>query len=303
MSKLVLFSFFFTVSFCSYLDVEAAPSDFNAILDSEDPRFVKPVENLIRRFGEQLSALLAVKPSGVTRIYLVRGEAELKNKVVELGLSKPPQWAFGVCWTAQRIIIVRLDASRKEIFQTIRHELTHLFTSESFKSVGAPLWFTEGVARFLETDSGLKLLDSGLRFDQSQKFFSLERLSLSFPNRAHNAHHAYTQSLALVSGIHDAYGEHEFRSFLIGLVHRKGDFDSLFKLNFGDSLKDFEMSFRESRVTQERWHSLFYDSTLLGIAGLVLMFLGWRRRRGVRRQINEMKRLEENLNIEDAENQ
>ena len=48
---------------------------------------------------------------------------------------------------------------------------------------------------------------------------------------------------------------------------------------------------------------MFYDSTLLGIAGLVLMFLGWRRRRGVRRQINEMKRLEENLNIEDAENQ
>ena len=303
MLNLASFSIFFALSLCFSLDVEAAPSAFNVVLESDDPRFLKPAEKLILRFGEQLSALLDVKPLGVTRVYLVRGESELKDKVVELGLNPPPKWAFGVCWSTQRIIIVRLDASRKEIFQTVRHELTHLFTSEPFKSVGAPLWFIEGVARFLETDSGLKLLDSGVRYDQSQKFFSLDRLSLSFPARAHNAHHAYTQSLALVAGMHDAYGEGEFRSFLIDLVHKEGDFATLFESNFGDSVRSFEARFRESRVTQERWHSLFYDSTLLGVAGLLLMFLGWRRRRAVRRQINEMKRLEENLNIEDAEDQ
>ncbi|MGB0647367.1 MAG: peptidase MA family metallohydrolase, partial [Bradymonadia bacterium] len=119
-------------------------------IESEVPRLRTALEGVVSRFQTDVDQHFSfVQWHGVS-VYGVENQKSLEQKRLALGLGKPPTWAFGVCYPASKVIIIRLDGAMEEIERTLVHELVHLIFGVGFSSSEVPSWFSEGVAQMFE---------------------------------------------------------------------------------------------------------------------------------------------------------
>ena len=183
-------------------------------IESEVPRLRAALEGVVSRFQTDVERHFSFVGWDGVSVHGVEDQRALEKKRLALGLSKPPSWAFGVCYPASKVVILRLDGSIEEIERTLVHELVHLVFGVGFGSSEVPAWFSEGVAQMFEQglngDRRDTLNHSRLRGPP----IALEDLTHRFPHHGARAQHAYVQAEQMTWFIHDELGRDLFRALI-----------------------------------------------------------------------------------------
>ncbi len=260
---------------------------------SEVPRLKPVLEKVVGDFRDNASEHFDfIQWEGVS-IYGVKNTQSLEKRRIALGLSKPPGWAFGVCWPAQRVIILRLDGPLRTIEETLIHELVHLVFGTGFNRSQVPVWFSEGLAQMLERGLGAVRGRPDVELQQRGIPLSLADLTNRFPNHNARAQRAYVQAEAMTWFIRDEVGAARFNELIKTLHQDRHPFKTVVEAALGYGLDTFESKFVEAVQVQRWWHELFRETTLFTITGLLLVFGGIKRRRQMFAQLRKLRRQEE----------
>ena len=174
--------------------------------------------------------------------------------------------------------------------QTLFHELVHLELGRGLSKAKAPLWFREGLAQLLERgiDATRPPLSQQMRgWGQA---IPIDSLTEHFPHWGAKAERAYAQSEAMVRFLYDEMNREGFLAFVGAMQLGSVPFETLLRQRYGYSSAQFEERFLAKAQFNRWWHELFRDSTLLGMAGILLAFAAVRSRRRQRVRLNEMRR-------------
>ncbi len=262
-------------------------------ITAEVPRLKPALEQVLKTFRENAAEHFDfIKWEGVS-IFGVKSAQALERRRIELGLSKPPSWAFGVCWPAQKIIILRLDGPLRTIEETLVHELVHLVFGTGFSRSKVPIWFSEGLAQMLERGLGAVRSRPDAALQQRGTPLSLRNLTERFPNHGARAQRAYVQAEAMTWFIRDEIGGARFNHLIKTLHQDEAPFEAVFETIVGYGLDTFESKFVDAVQVQRWWHELFRETTLFTLTGLLLVFGGIRRRRQMFTQLRQLRRKEE----------
>jgi hypothetical protein len=262
-------------------------------IETEVPRLRPAVERVVEEFRSSVSSHFDfVEWSGV-EIFAVKDASALERRRIELGLSQPPKWAFGVCWPARRIIIIRLDGALSTIKETLVHELVHLVFGRGFERTQVPAWFSEGVAQMLERGFGAGRSAPDIEFQRRGNPLSLVELTLSFPDHGGRAQRAYAQAEAMTWFIRDELGTDRFDALIKRLNLDTQTFPQVFEQTLGYDLETFEFKFSDTMQVQRWWHELFRETTLFTMMGLLLVVGAVRKRRQMFEQLKKLRRQED----------
>jgi hypothetical protein len=262
-------------------------------IEIEVPRLGPAVERVVRDFRTSVSSHFDFVVWEGVAIFAVKDAAGLESRRVQLGLSRPPDWAFGVCWPARRVIIIRLDGSLSTIKETLVHELVHLIFGSGFERSKVPVWFSEGIAQMLER--GFEAVRGAPDIERQRRGqpLSLTDLTARFPNHGARAQRAYAQAEAMTWFIRDELGADKFDGFIKTLNVDGRPFSEVFKQTLGYDLRVFETKFIKTMQVERWWHELFRETTLFTIMGGLLVVGGVRRRRQMFAQLKKLRRQED----------
>ena len=262
-------------------------------VESEIPRLHAALERVVLRFRMDVNQHFEFVHWDEVTVYGVENERALEEKRLALGLGKPPSWAFGVCYPASKVVIIRLDGPMQEIERTLVHELVHLIFGVGFNSSDVPSWFSEGVAQMFE---GGLTSDGRERFKQPRLRgppMPLDSLTGQFPDHGSLAQHAYLQAEQMTWFIHDELGRERFVLLIRSVVVEGLLFERAFESFLGYPLSEFEAKFVSNTQTEEWWHELFREPTLFTFTGILLILGGFRRRKDVLNRIRRLRTLED----------
>ena len=243
-----------------------------AILFSEDDRNnANIVKELLINDHQLLTAFYQVEPTEQVLIRLSQSqEAFLEyHKGV-------PHWAAAVYIPSQKTILLKSPASVGSISQLKKdflHELSHLFFDIKFVSAKLPLWYNEGLAKYLSGEQ-IRLMDA---IDLStavtrEQTIPLEHIDYLTNFGKRRARLAYLQSLsALLYFKKPFYKEEQWQAFHNAVVDSGWDTAVLNHTQM--AYADFEYYWLKYLEEKYRWSVLFSLSDFLwfGMAAIVLI--------------------------------
>lgn len=224
-------------------------------------------------------------------VYLLRDLACLGAH----GLARPqPDWVAGVASAEGGFVALRADPARgdlRELGTVFRHELAHLALSAATGD-RAPRWLQEGYAQYA---SGSWNWREAWRIRLALLFRGedpLRELRLGFPGNAEGARLAYLLSYTAVSELVRMAGEPGLAAFFAEL--REGaTLDGALRRVYGLSLHRFEERWRERTEARYGWLYLLSRASVFWVAvTLLLLWMGWRRRRRDRRRMEALREAE-----------
>lgn len=153
-----------------------------------------------------------------TKVYLYKN-----SKSYLSGEFDPPNWSQGIADLDRRAVALYEPAAKPEIlYETLAHELTHLFFEDFFRQKRAktPRWLTEGLAMLMEEDKMSKSKDQN-RQTAMKKFAKAdpERMETFFqggPSEHASAESAsawYLQAYSVTRFLYTRYSQLQFRTF------------------------------------------------------------------------------------------
>ncbi len=237
----------------------------------------------------------------VAEIRLVYDAAELA-RAAPPGAGAPP-WASGVAYPAVGVVVVATyrGPSSIDVMHTVDHELAHLALGAALGDA-APRWLHEGFAYVHSTEwswdraqtlAGMAWFNSTIPLDQLEQSFPAEELPAS---RAYAESYDFVSFLARRGRWADASDDgdrYPFQQFLAETA-RTGDVDVAAQRAFGRPLKNL---FGEWESDLESRYMFMPLGILLGslwLLAVVLLILGWRRRRRLNaRRLAEWERQEQ----------
>lgn len=231
--------------------------------------------------------LLRARPT----VYLLRDLGCLEAH----GLAAPrPDWVAGVASARGEFIALRVDPGRgdlRELGTVFRHELAHLALSAATGD-RAPRWLHEGYAQFASGSWNWREAWR-VRFALASRGEDpLEELAVGFPGDAEGARLAYLLSYTAVAELASLAGE----SGLAALFAELGEgatMDGALRRVYGLTLDRFEERWRDRVKGRYGWLYLISRASVFWVAvTLLLLWLGWRRRRRNRRRLEALREAE-----------
>ena len=163
------------------------------------------------------------------------------------GEFKPPKWSKGLAFWNKKTIVVYNDIEKKNLFQTLAHELTHLYFESFFanKLRTPPLWLNEGLAVYIEdkTYDNEGIWEKALKYSPKSSFISFSSFfntNLKSLKKDDEIANWYLQSYGIVRYLKETYSHLSFYKFCIDIRNNEDLEKALWK-NFRISdLYDFE---------------------------------------------------------------
>lgn len=208
---------------------------------------------------------------GVTEVRLGVGREEFEGLALPGGA--PPSWAVALAYPDHDILL--LEAASLTMpggFETIRHELAHVALGRL--APGWPRWFQEGLAQHLSGErSAISRYTTMFRAVRQERVFEFEDLAQGWPEHASDVEIAYAQSEAFVAFLLDRHGPEAVGRLILEL--RTGaHFDLAFARAFQTTVRLEEQHFRERLPRLYAWLPFTLTSSLVWIAGAVLIVVG-----------------------------
>ena len=213
-----------------------------------------------------------------TRIGRTAGEMEL---LAPPG-AKLPRYASGVAFSEQALILLtaapRYAGERHDLAEAFRHELSHVALHEAVGREHVPRWFNEGFAVHTSGEAETARIQALWTATLADTLIPLERLGTSFPEGADEASIAYAESADLVRYLLKGGQEHRFGDLLDRL--RQGQaFDAALADAYGTTLFALERDWKRDLAKRYTFWPVLFGGSLVWVLGLVLLVLGYTKRR------------------------
>lgn len=249
-------------------------------INSQITRIIDESEDIRAQYVQQLGQDF----DGVTKVYIAASPAEFSR--LQPGGSTVPEWAIGVAWAEENIIVLKyasINGNIPDLYKTFRHELSHIALGRVTGYRNIPKWFVEGVAMFLAREWSFSRHEQMLYATLAGNLYSFEDIRHRFP-----AHHAatslaYTQSLNLVDWLYGYMGPDEFHAFIRAIGSGEDFYVALERLS-GRSTEELEALWLRSIRVNYSWLPLLTGSGFLWFAMSLLFiwgYIAYRRRKAL----------------------
>ena len=291
-------------------DPKGAPTDacsttetafFNLVHATRTGPVVAPLAEVIdthlRGFGKRMGAMELVTAKPKIKV-IVAPNSEAFNRS-QLSPNAPIEWAAGIAYSAQHLIILSLEPEHYfKLHDIARHEISHVALYRA-TGIHMPRWFNEGLA-ILHAEEYLleriQLADKAFLAGGLTPFSELNR----FPRKAGAIPLAYAQSARFVRYLER---EHHLGPRLPALLRqiREGrSFETAFQNALGISLAEAEAGWLAEMDENTSWFSLFVNPEWLwGLAALVFLLAYIIKRRRTRQRLanweDDDERMEEEV--------
>ena len=271
----------------------AADADFDVVKHSEHFTFyahgwnnqiakiVKESEDIRAEYVQQLGQDF----DGITKVYLASSPAEFSR--LQPGGAKVPEWAIGVAWAKQNVIVLKyasINGTIPDLYKTFRHELSHIALGRVTGYRNIPKWFVEGIAMFLAREWSFARHEQMLYAALAGNLYSFEDIRRRFPSHHSATSLAYTQSLHLVDWLSGQLGEDDFHRFIAAIGGGEDFYEALERLS-GMSIEELEAAWLGSLKVNYSWLPLLTGSGFLWFMMSLLFiwgYIAYRRRKAQR---------------------
>lgn len=258
----------------------------------EDRATVRRLANHAATAVPRLSRALQVPAGGPLDVYVVD-----RTTFARIQPGAPPDWADGTAWPLDGLVFLHEPRSRPgtadPLEQVLDHELVHVLLGRAFAPVRPPRWLQEGVAQLYAGEVGP---DVALTLGQAAGLGGLPPLGWlagRWPDDALSARLAYAQSADFVAWLAGEHGE-DVVPRLVAEVRGGKDLAAAVEAVTGRPLAVVEADWRVRWEGSWGWLRVLSDSSWwLGIAGLLVVVGGWRRRRQDRARLRRWEAEEE----------
>ena len=253
----------------------------------EDANTAQVIAGLLRHHGPRLETFFGLKIPGTARIVIARSREEFRA----FGGEGLPEWAAAVYLPAQKTVLVKNPTwagSLASLENDLVHELSHLFIDIKFSAFPLPLWYNEGLAKYLSGEQldmirSLTLSNAAytghlVPLDQIEQLIRFHRVKAEL---------AYIESLSALLFFKEMIGgEAQWRQFH-NLAATKGWEAALQESRDIDGYY-FEAMWIQHIEEEYRWMVVLNLDNLIWISLVLVLLLGFalsrlRNRRKVRR--------------------
>ena len=194
----------------------------------------------LERNYRQLTADLTSDPPATITVILYPDQAYFD-------ITRAPRWSGALFDGKIRVPIKGLSAVTSDLKRVLTHELTHSFIS-SLTRGNCPTWLNEGLAQFQEGKSAHEQKNFLASLQSQGHSIPLTSLGGSFAEFSDRiASLAYLEGLSAVEYLFSRHGRKSVLAIL-DLLRQSYNFESALKSTTGQTLAEFEKSWREFLV-------------------------------------------------------
>lgn len=256
----------------------------------DDDRLLERLRRHADEAVPRLAKELGVPIGDDVHILLARSAEEF----AALQPGSPPFWADGTAYPLPGAVFLRHPSLRgghaRPLEQVLDHELVHVLLGRAFYPVEVPRWLQEGVAQVYAGEAGPELPARIQRGALGGDLFSLAALERGFPADARRADLAYAQSADFVQWLRVNWGADAVRQLV--LHARQGrSLAHAVRAVTGRSLAEIDAAWRErlAATTPVFAAPENLDAVLFGLGGVVLLGVGFARRRALSRRLGSWR--------------
>jgi hypothetical protein len=207
-----------------------------------------------------------------------------------------PEWAAGVAFPEQNLVVLRAFPGSPEGRATLRHELSHVAVGR-LAAGHVPRWFLEGLATLQAGDAWSRQGPSLVRAALGGRLFRLQELSEGFPAGAGDAELAYAMSADFLSWLVERSGGEAVRGLLADVVGGT-PFEAAAAARFGAGTAELEQEWSRSLARWELFARVATQTEIWWVLLAALLALGALRVRARRHALlEEMAREEESREL------
>lgn len=264
----------------TYLRVHGPIDDVPVLL-----RVARHASTKLPEFAEQLRV-----PIGTTIHVYVAPDNETFRA---LQPGAPPRWADATAWPELGVVFLRAPQAREggdpeTLEQVLEHELVHILVGRAFAPSDPPAWLQEGAAQLLANQLGpdeAQILARGAR----SGWINLDAIEHRFPVDPRRAELAYAESADFLAYLIQTGGP-DVLPELIARSRAGGSIRQVVYQSTGLFLEDAEQDWRDRhRSLSIQLAALANLDWLWGVGAIVLVVAGIRRRRALKRRLEEME--------------
>lgn len=218
--------------------------------------------------------------------------ARLGRTAGEMELLAPPgarlpRYAAGVAFSEQGLILLtatpRHPGERHDLVEAFRHELAHVALHEAVGRDRVPRWFNEGFAVHTSGEAETARIQALWTATVADTLIPLDRLGQSFPEGDTEASVAYAESADFIRFLLKGGQEHRFADLLTRL--REGQaFEAAISDAYGSTAFVLERDWKRDLAKRYTFWPVLFGGSLVWVLGLVLLVLGYMKRRERARQ-------------------
>lgn len=202
-----------------------------------DYRLGQEILDSLERNYRQLSSDLTSDPPATITVILYPDQTYFD-------ITRAPRWSGALFDGKIRVPIKGLSAVTSDLNRVLIHELTHSFIS-SLSRGNCPTWFNEGLAQFQEGKSAYEQKKLLVQLQSQGHTLPLTSLRGSFAEFSGGvAGVAYLEGLSAVEYLVSRHGNKSVLAIL-DLLRQNYDFENALKSATGQTLAEFEKSWRE----------------------------------------------------------
>jgi len=194
---------------------------------------------------------------------------------------KVPVWAAGMAFSRLNLILLRIKGSsprEESIVEVFAHEWAHVALAHATAFRPVPRWFNEGFAMYEADQWSFSRAGTLASAVISDRLFSLETLTDSFPTRLDDVSLAYAQSIDFISFLLEEYGQKRFHR-LIRLLAEDWTFLSALKEAYETGLHVLEKKWREDLKLRFTWIPLITGTATLWFLATLIFLLAYIKKR------------------------
>ncbi|MBW2700338.1 MAG: hypothetical protein JRF33_05925 [Deltaproteobacteria bacterium] len=199
-------------------DCSISSHNFRYCVEPSQRGLAESLSKVAETYRRKVQADLGRTLAGNTRVVVARGLAKMRAAAPK-GTRVPP-WAAGMAFSRRNLILLRVENRRgavNDITKVFVHELAHLALDQAVNFRRLPRWFHEGFAIHHSGEWSMGRTTALAHGVLSNRLFSLEALTESFPDKPPDVDLAYAQSIDFVAFLLHRFGRERFRK-LIGLL-------------------------------------------------------------------------------------
>ncbi|GEM_PF-2450661 len=264
---------------------EGAGSGMGQFVWKYSPEREDVVDRLRAMAPASRQRICSLLPSCGTETIEVRVSESEEEFLATQPMSVHIDWAAGVAWPDQNLIVLRVDKSMLlTLEETFEHELSHLLL---YQAVAPPIprWFVEGLAIIQSERNLIQRFEAVAGASVADSLYALEEISDRFPGSHGGRGIAYAQSGMFVSWLLGAIGEPAFKK-MIALMAKGSTINGAVLASAGVSLEELEEQWR-STLGRGAWLKGLSESwglwTIMGLLVVVGVFLRRRRNKLIKR--------------------